>query len=375
MSFGLAITGTGVWTPPDVVTNEELCQAFNAWVRRENERNADAIAAGNAQELPESSPEFILKASGIKQRHVIDKEGVLDIDLMRPRVPNRSDDQLSVQAEWAVKAARMALEQAGRQGSDVDMVILACANVQRPYPAVAAEVQKELGASGFAFDLLAGCASTSFPIQLCCDTIRAGHAKCALVVNPELMSGHLNYTDRDSHFIFGDAATAIVIEQADHAANKGDVWEVLDTKLLSSYSANIRNNGGYLDRCDPEHADDSDKLFYQHGRRVFKDVVPMAAEFMGKQLAELGIKPEEIDRYWLHQANTNLNRVIMSRLLGREATENEAPQILDTYGNTAAAGSIIAFHDHRGDLESGARGIICSFGAGYWIGSIVLRKR
>ncbi len=374
MSSGLAITGTGVWTPSDVLNNEELCESFNAWVGRENERNAAAIAAGQMEALRESSPEFIVKASGIHNRFVFDKAGILDIDVMHPRVPDRPEDQLSIQAEWSVHAAKMALEQAGRTGKDVDMVVLSCANVQRPYPAVAAEVQGELGASGFAYDMLAGCSSTAFPLQLCADTIRAGHAKCALIVNPEFMTGHANFKDRDSHFIFGDAATAIVVERVADATGAGDVWELLDSKLATSYSANIRNNVGYLNRWDPEHRDDPDKLFHQHGRRVFKDVVPWAAEFMAKQLSDLGLAPSELDRYWLHQANSNLNRVIMSRLLGREATLEEAPLIIDNYGNTAAAGSIIAFHKHRADLPSGSRGVICAFGAGYSIGSLIFRK-
>jgi len=357
-----------------VITNEELCDSYNAWARRENDLQAARIEAGEAKPIPESAADFIYKASGIKQRFTFDKEGVLDPARMRPRIPERADDELSIQAEWSVHAAKQALEHAGREGSDVDMVVLGAANVQRPYPAVAVEVQKALGASGFGFDMLAGCASTSFPIQLCADTIAAGHAKCALVINPELMSGHANFRDRDSHFIFGDAATATVVERLDTAKGANDVWQITDTSLKSSYASTIRNNGGFLSSCDEEHRDDNNKLFYQQGRRVFKDVVPMASDFMAEQFEKVGIKAEKIDRFWLHQANSNLNRVVMKRILGREATESEAPLILEKYGNTAAAGSIIAFHLHRQDLASGATGVICSFGAGYSMGSIMLRK-
>ena len=98
-STATAITGTGVWHPDAVITNEELCVAFNEFVRRDNARNAEAIAAGQREPLRESSPEFIEKASGIKQRYVHDKTGLLDPDRMCPNVPDRPDDQLSVQAE------------------------------------------------------------------------------------------------------------------------------------------------------------------------------------------------------------------------------------------------------------------------------------
>src|SRR5688572_6016004 len=100
-STATAITGAGVWHPDNVLTNEELCAAFNEFVRRENAKNAGAIEAGTMQPLKESSVEFVEKASGIKQRYIVDKTGVLDPDRMCPNIPARPDDQLSVQAEFA----------------------------------------------------------------------------------------------------------------------------------------------------------------------------------------------------------------------------------------------------------------------------------
>jgi len=373
VSIGTAITGSGVYTPNNIITNEELCHTFNAWVRRENERNADAIAAGDIEPLRESSPEFIEKASGIKQRHVHDKTGLLDIDRMCPNVPDRPDDEMSVQCEFAVNAARKALAAAGRVAEDVDMILLAGSNLQRLYPAIAMEVQHYLGARGFAYDLSVGCSSATFPIQIASDALRTGNATCALVVNPEMTTGHMNWRDRDSHFIFGDAGTALVIEPSDRVQSK-DAFEILGTKLMSKFSSNIRNNGGYLNRCDPEHQFDANKLFYQQGRRVFKDVVPMASKFIAKHLETLGLLPGDVTRFWLHQANRNMNELVAKRLLGRPATPTEAPLILDEYANTASAGSIIAFSIHHDDLRVGDIGVLCSFGAGYSIGSIVLRR-
>jgi beta-ketodecanoyl-[acyl-carrier-protein] synthase len=205
MSTGIAISASGTNFPETIVGNDELCAAFNEYVRRENARQADAIAAGTAQPLAESSPEFVLKASGIRERRLVDKTGILDPDRMCPNIPDRPDNELSIQAEMSVKAAEQALERAGRCGEDIDMVILATANLQRLYPAIGIEVQAALGARGFAYDLAVGCSSGTFPIQIACDALRTGNASCALVVNPEIMCGHANWRDRDSHFIFGDA--------------------------------------------------------------------------------------------------------------------------------------------------------------------------
>jgi len=372
MSTGIAIVGSGTFFPSTVVNNEELCTAFNQFVRRENAKNADAIAAGTMQPLAESSPEFVLKASGIKERRLVDKTGVLDPDRMCPNIPDRPDSELCLQAEFAVKAAERALERAGRCGEDIDMVLLATANLQRMYPAIAMEVQNAIGARGFAYDLSVGCSSGTFPIQIAVDALRTGNASCALVVNPEIMSGHANWRDRDSHFIFGDAGTALVLEPIERA--RPGSWEIVGTRLMSKFANTIRNNGGYLNRCDPAHQFDPDKLFYQQGRRVFKDVVPLASAFMLSHLESLGIEPGRVSRFWLHQANVKLNEAILKRMFSEEPTQERAPIVLDRYANTASTGSIIAFDHYNEDLAPGSIGVLCSFGAGYSIGSVIVRR-
>ncbi len=370
----IAITGSGISTPEFTITNAELCEGFNAYVQKFNRENAAAIASGDVTELRESTPEFIEKASGIKQRYVCNKSGILDPNVMRPILPQRPNEELCYQAELAVNACKVALKQAGRVGEDVDMVLLASSNLQRPYPTVAMEVQQHLGARGFAYDMNVACSSGTFAIQAAADAVRAGSANCAIVVVPEIMSGHLNWEDRDTHFIFGDGCAAVIIERVEDA-KASHPWEILGTKALAKYSHNIRNNGGYLGRCDPERRDEADKLFVQQGRKVFKDIVPLAANFIKEHMASLDLGPDNIDRYWLHQANASMNRLIAKRVVGRDTTPEEAPTILDVYANTAGAGSLIAFHLHNQDLEPGSTGVLCSFGAGYSIGSVLLRKR
>jgi beta-ketodecanoyl-[acyl-carrier-protein] synthase len=366
------ISATGLFTPADSISNAELVESFNAYVARFNAANAAAIEAGEVQPLSPSSVEFIEKASGIKARYVLSKAPILSPETMCPRLPERLDTELSLLAEIAVKAARQALERAGRDAKDVDAVLCACSNLQRAYPATAIEVQAALGIEGFAFDMNVACSSATFGIQTAADFIRAGHARSVLVVNPEICSGHLNWQDRDSHFIFGDVATAILVEAKDIAPAQH--WEVLGTRLKTRFSNNIRNNFGFLNRAAPEGIGQPDKLFRQEGRKVFKEVVPMVAEMIVGHMGDLGLQATGLRRLWLHQANANMNRLIAERVLGHEASADESPTVLDTYANTSSAGSIIAFHLNSADLAAGDTGLICSFGAGYSAGTVFVRK-
>ncbi len=366
------ISGTGLYTPEESVSNEELVTAFNSWVDLFNAENSEAIALGEVEAKTHSSAEFIEKASGIRSRFVLDKTGILDPTRMTPSIAERPNTELSVMAEIGVKAAKEALNMAGIEGSDLDAVIVAASNMQRAYPAMAVEVQDALGAPGYAFDMNVACSSATFGIQQARDAIRSGSARRVLMVNPEICTAHLNFRDRDSHFIFGDVATAVVIEAQD-SANCAGSYEIVDTRLQTLFSNNIRNNFGFLNRTDERGIGRIDKLFVQEGRKVFKEVCPAVAEQICQQLSDLGITPEQLSRLWLHQANRNMNDLIAKRVLGRDPLATESPTILDSYANTSSAGSIIAFHQNRKDLQSNDLGVLCSFGAGYSIGSVVLR--
>ncbi len=366
------ISSTGLFTPSDIITNEELVASFNAYADRYNVANPDA------EPLTHSSVEFVEKASGIKSRHVMDKRAILDPDIMEPRYPERPNDQISLMAEIGVAACRDALERAGRDIADVDAVLCAASNMQRGYPAMAVEIQHELGMErGFGFDMNVACSSATFGIQTAADYIRSGNARSVLVVNPEITSGHLNWRDRDSHFIFGDVATAILVEAKDIAPAKH--WEILGTRLKTQFSNNIRNNFGFLNRAHGDGPIDqsgprTDKLFVQEGRKVFKEVVPMVGSMIVDHAASLGLSGADLRRMWLHQANTGMNRLIAQKVLGHEASDDESPTVLDTYANTSSAGSIIAFHKHNEDMAVGDFGLICSFGAGYSAGTVFVRK-
>lgn len=369
----VVISGAGVWNPPHTITNEELVDSYNAYAARFNIDNASSISAGDIKEMPLSSADFIQKASGIKQRYIYVKDGALDIDRMRPLIPQRAEDELSHQAEFAVNAAKIALKDANKSASDVDAVIVSCAYTERAYPAIAIEVQEALGIEGFGFDMLVACSAATFAMQRAYEMIKSGTASCVLVINPELTSPQVNYKDRDSHFIFGDVSTAVVIESQSRCQSDQS-YQILGTKAVTQFSNNIRSNFGYVSHALDDEPFGTHNLFHQHGRGVFKEVCPMAAKHIEDHLAALGYTPDDLTRWWLHQANINMNLLISKRLLGRDASLEEAPIVLDEYANTASAGSIIAFIKHNKDLPSGSIGVICSFGAGYSIGSLVIRK-
>ncbi len=373
-STGIVISGTGLWTPPNVITNAELVASYNAWVEKFNAEHAAEIVAGTMEEKPTSSERFIEKASGIKSRFVYTREGILDVDRMRPKFPERKEEELSNQAEIAVYAAREAMAAAGKRSSDIDAVIVACAYTQRAYPAIAIEVQNELGIEGFGFDMLLACSAATFGLHRACDSLLAGSAKCVLAVNPELVTPQVNFRDRDSHFIFGDVSTAAVMERTETCSSENS-YDILSTKALTRYSINIRSNFGHMSYANDVDPFGWDKLFHQSGRKVFEEVSPVAARHISDHLAGHGLTPRDVRRFWIHQANINMNKMVMKQLLGEEPPEDIAPTILDRYANTASAGSIIAFNLYNRDLKKGDIGVICSFGAGYSVGSLVVRKR
>lgn len=369
----VAITGTGLFTPAESVSNDELVACFNLYVERYNAEHAPAIAAGTKAALAPSSSEFIVKASGIKSRYVVDKSGVLDVAVMRPRIRARANDEISLMAEMGVAAAQQALARAGRSGADVDLVIAAASNMQRGYPAMAVEIQSALGAGGSAYDMNVACASAAFGVQAAVDAVRLGNARAALVVSPEICSGHLNWRNRDCHFIFGDAATAMLIEPLEQT--RSDLrFEVLGTRLRTQFSNNIRNNFGFLNDCELPRRSWDDVLFSQEGRKVFKEVVPLVSDLIQSHLGDLGLEASGVRRFFLHQANLSMNQLIARKVLGRDPSPDEAPVILDEYANTSSAGSVIAFHKHHADLQAGDTAVLCGFGAGYSAGSVVMKR-
>ena len=232
------MSGTGIFVPEEQVSNDELVIAFNQYVDNFNVAHAADIESGKIAALEHSSSDFIFKASGIERRYVVNKSGLIDPDILAPVLSERTNDEISVLAEIGVKAAEKALEDARLTADNIDAVIVACSNMQRAYPAMAIEIQKFLGINGFAFDMNVACSSATFGINVASDMIKAGSAKRVLMVNPEICSGHLNFRDRDSHFIFGDVCTAVVLERVEDA--KGAHFDIRSTRCATRFSRRRR---------------------------------------------------------------------------------------------------------------------------------------
>lgn len=370
--YSAAITGTGLFTPELTISNDELVESFNAHVQVFNETHADQIAAGEVEAKQPSSSEFIFSASGIEQRYVLEKQGILDPERMFPRLPARSNEEPSVMAEMAVDAATKAMANAGVDASGIDAVICAASNHERAYPAIAVEIQQLLGIEGFAFDMNVACSSATFGLQVLVDMIRSGSIKRGLMVNPEICSAHLEWRDRDCHFIFGDVATAVIVERDENLDQPH--FKILSTRCATTFSNNIRNNNGFLRRTHDQMEDRRDMQFVQNGRKVFKEVLPLVSRHILDHMADEGVSADKLKRLWLHQANKSMNDFVGKKVLGRQPEPEEQPNILQDYANTSSAGSIIAFAKHSDGLTSGDMGLICSFGAGYSVGSVIVQR-
>ena len=375
----VVITGTGLYVPEGRLDNEQLVAAFNAYVDTFNAENAPDIEAGTVEALAYSSVEFIEKASGIKARHLIEATGPADVTRMKSHLPedaHGSEDKPSVQAAMAIEAAKQAMDAAGVTADEIDNVICSSASPQRYFPAMSIEVQYFLGIKGTASDMVMGCSSATYAMIAAVNAIKAGTCDRVLMVNPEIFSSMVNYKDRDSHFIFGDIADAVILERADLAEKRGakEQWLIRDTKSETHYSRNILSHFGPLTKIDDDSIDREDMFFVQQGRKVFKELLPLVTEFIGSQLQANNLTVDHVNRMWLHQANINMNNYAAKKLLGRDPSFEEAPTVLQDYGNIAGAGSVVAFHKHREDLSVGSRGLICSFGAGYSIGSLLVER-
>ena len=370
----IVISGSGLFTPPFTISNDELVAAYNGYVEKFNAENSAAIEAGTVEALPTSSSEFIEKASGIKSRYVMYKDGMLDPERMSPIFSPALEGDEPETVTMAIAAAKEAMAQARKNPEDIDLVIMGTTNHQRPYPSAAVEVQQKLGIKGFAYDMGIACSTMTFAMINAYTALKAGTAKCALVVNPEFASPQLNLRSRDSHFIFGDVATAVVMELEDTCTSEY-AFRILNTKQMTTFSDNIRCDINYTDHnFSKEQLPEDRPYFRQNGRKVFKELLPLVTGFITEQLGENKLEPTDLKRMWLHQANLTMNMFAAKKLLGREPTAEEAPIVLDEFANTASAGSLIAFHRHKDGFAPGEKGLICSFGAGYSVGSLLVEK-
>ena len=267
------ITGTGFCIPEDgLTTNDEVVNSYNTYVDNFNFDNAEAISNGSLEALSHSSSEFIEKASGIKTRYLYDKNNCLDPKRMKPKTRPELPDNTSILAEMGIESAKKAIANAGITVDDIDGIILGTSHSARNYPAIAIEIQEALGINGYAYDMLVGCSSTTFAISNAYSDIASGLASTILVINPELTSPGNDFRVRDSHFIFGDASVATIIQG--NLDNPKDVFQIKDRELVTQFSNNIRSDFSYMNRTDDLNRGDA-VMFRQNGRSVFKEVLSL----------------------------------------------------------------------------------------------------
>ncbi|MCE3269263.1 MAG: 3-oxoacyl-[acyl-carrier-protein] synthase [Burkholderiales bacterium] len=235
----IVISGSGYHHPKESISNAELVATYNEYVNYHNELHKEEIEANSVLALKHSSAEFIEKASGIKTRYVRDKKNLLNHKKMWPYLPDRNDNELSLQAETSVIAAKMAMISANKSASDIDAVILASSHKQRDFPSVSIEIQKDLGIEGFAFDMGAACSSAVFGIHAAMGCISSGTAKVVLVISPEIKSGQFCTRDLETNFIFGEATSALIVE-CKSTSTAQHIFKISNVNLQTSFSNNIR---------------------------------------------------------------------------------------------------------------------------------------
>ncbi|ADN76606.1 3-oxoacyl-(acyl-carrier-protein) synthase III [Ferrimonas balearica DSM 9799] len=315
------ITGWGKCLPPAVLSNDDLATVMD------------------------TSDEWIRSRTGIGQRH-ISHVGT---------------------AELASVAAQRALDAAGLDGTDIDMIILATASPDTLVPNIAATVQANIGARCAAFDINAACSGFLYGLGLATAQVRSGQCQRVLVVGAERLTFYLNWTLRDTAVLFGDGAGAVVVEATDEPV--GVLSYAMNNDPEGREILKVAGFGSAMDRSDPEAM----SFFLQfEGREIFKRAIAGMGRLSQQVLAESGVSPEQVDLVVPHQANVR----IIDTLIGKMGLPKEKAFVnIERYGNTSAATVPIALCDalEAGRIQPGDTLLSCAFGAGLTSAAAVIK--
>jgi 3-oxoacyl-[acyl-carrier-protein] synthase-3 len=318
------ITGTGSELPPLRLSNQEL---------------ADRLAQSGV----ETSDEWIVERTGIRARHFV-AEGVNSSDL-------------------AVAAARRALEAAGRQAADVDLILVATSTPDMVFPSTACWVQKKLGVAGAAaMDVQAVCSGFIYALSVADAMVRAGSARCALVIGAEVFSRLLDFQDRTTCVLFGDGAGAVVLEASDEPG-------ILATELHA--------DGRHTDiLCTPGTVSNGQisglPLLRMDGQAVFKLAVGVLDEVARSVLAKAGKTEAEVDWLIPHQANIRIMQGTARKL---KLPMDKVVVTVDQHGNTSAASIPLALDAavRDGRIQRGQHLLLEGVGGGFTWGAALLK--
>jgi len=322
MSFRSILAGTGAYLPARVLTNAELSA------------------------MVDTTDEWIKERSGISSRHIA-ADGEYTSDL-------------------ALAAAKAALSDAGLTAADVDLIIVATATPDNTFPATATKVQAALGASkGAAFDIQAVCSGFIYALATADNFIRAGQAKCALVIGAETFSRIIDWTDRTTCVLFADGAGAVVLtaEPADQAGGRG----VLSTHLHADGSCHdlLYVDGGTSTTMTVGH-------IRMAGREVFRHAVTNLAAVTQEALDANGLKASDLDWIVPHQANI---RIIDTTARKLGLAPERVVTTVDHHGNTSAASVPLALAEARADgrIKPGDLILLEAMGGGFTWGAAIIR--
>jgi 3-oxoacyl-[acyl-carrier-protein] synthase III len=320
------ITALGTYVPPRVMTNTDF------------------------EKIVETSNEWIISRTGIRERHVVDK-GVATSDL-------------------ATEAAKNALAERGIDASEIEAIVVATVTPDMLFPSTACLVQHKLGAKGaWGFDLSAACSAFLYALQTGAQFIQTGAHKKVLVIGADVMSAILDYTDRATCILFGDGAGAVILERSEDDSGLIDfVHEVDGSGACSLYMP----GGGSLHPATHETVEKKMHFVHQDGQAVFKFAVRKMADVCETLLQRNGVKASDIDCFIPHQANQRIINATAERL----GLKPESVVInIDRYGNTTAGTIPLAMQTAReeGRLKKGDLVLLASVGAGFTVGATLLR--
>ncbi len=321
------ISSVGAYVPPKLLTNHDL------------------------EQMVATNDQWIQERTGIRERHIVEK-GVATSDL-------------------AVQAARRCLEKRGIEASEVEVIIVATVTPDMLFPATACLVQDKLGAKGaWGFDLSAACSGFIYALQVGTKLVESGAHKKVMVIGADVMSSVIDYTDRATCVIFGDGAGAVLLEPcAEGEVGMIDYWHEIDG---SGATMLYMPGGGSLNPATAETVAAKMHYVHQDGGAVYKFAVRKMAEAAEAVLARNGLTGSDLGCFIPHQAN---KRIILSTAERLGMEEDRVIINIDRYGNTTAGTIPMAMQTalDEGRLKKGDLVLLASFGAGFTIGSTLLR--
>src|SRR5437867_6702950 len=322
------ILGTGSELPNKVITNEDL------------------------EKMVDTSDEWITVRTGIRERRVLE-EGKGNADM-------------------AYRAAQRALADAGVEANDLDAIIMGTVTPDYPFPSSACVLEDMLGARGaFSFDVGAACSGFLNAISVADSFIQTGKANTALVVGSDALSRLLNWQDRATCILFGDAAGAVVLGASENDGSRG----ILSTKLRTdgSYVKQLYvPAGGSLKPARAETVERNEHTITMNGKEVFKLAVRSMEEISREAMEEAGVRIDQVSLVIPHQANRRIV-VALAEQLG--VLMEKVMVNLDKYGNTSAASVPVALDEARrqGRIKNGDVVLLNAFGAGFAWGAAVIK--